>query len=124
MFRRPVKLPAATQAALARVFGDHCASVGLVEHSWRVRWHPRMHATTRRNRIFLRGTVEEFVADPALVLHEYFHVLEQWQPGRLTRWRYLVELLRRGYRANCFEVEARDYVDRNLGRFRRLLAEG
>ncbi len=103
------------------LFGRDAASVRLVECSWRVRWHPRMHATTRRNRIYLRGTIEEFATDPALVLHEYFHVLEQWGPRRLTRWRYLAEWLLRGYQANRFEVEAREYVERNLGRFRRLL---
>ncbi len=115
------QLSAETLAALSRVLGADASVVRLIEHSWRVRWHPRMHATTRRNRIYLRGTVEAFAADPALVLHEYFHVIEQWAPKRLTRWRYLVEWLSRGYQDNRFEVEAREYVDRNLGRFRRLL---
>lgn len=114
-------LPHQIVESLELFFGSEVSSVRLVEHSWRVRWHPRMHATTRRNRIYLRGTIEEFAADPALVLHEYFHVLEQWGPRRLTRWRYLAEWFTRGYQANRFEVEARDYVDRNLGRFRRLL---
>lgn len=80
-----------------------------------------MQATTRRNAIYLRGTIEEFAADPALVLHEYFHVLEQWNPGHLTRMRYLVELLRRGYRANRFELQTREFVDRNLHRFRQFI---
>lgn len=118
---RSVELPREVAAALAQILGPAAASVKLVERSWRVRWHPRMHATTRRNVIYLRGTIEEFAASPALVLHEYFHVLEQWAPGRLTRTRYLLELLRRGYRENRFEVETRAFVDRNLGRFRRLL---
>lgn len=118
---RDPTLCADTLAALSQLLGRDAAVVRLVEHSWRVRWHPRMHATTRRNCIYLRGTVEAFAADPALVLHEYFHVLEQWQPRRLTRWRYLSELFRRGYRDNRFEVQARGYVDRNLGRFCRLL---
>jgi hypothetical protein len=119
--RQTTDLPAAVVSAIAGVLGPAAASVKLVENSWRVRWHPRMHATTRRNVIYLRGTIAEFASDPALVLHEYFHVMEQWAPGRLTRTSYLWELLRRGYQANRFEVETREFVERNLGRFRRLL---
>ena len=120
--RSAVELPPTLRGALEAVLGPACSSVQIVERSWRVRWHPRMHATTRRNRIYIRGTLEEFAADPALVLHEYFHVVRQWAPGELTRTRYLWELLRRGYWANRFEIQTRDFVDRNLGRFRRLIA--
>lgn len=119
--RHTTDLPAPVVSAIAGVLGPAVATVKLVERSWRVRWHPRMHATTRRNVIYLRGTIEEFASDPALVLHEYFHVMEQWAPGRLTRTRYLLELLRRGYQDNRFEVETREFVTRNIGRFRRLL---
>jgi hypothetical protein len=115
-------LPDALRHALLDSLGPDAAGVDLVENSWRVRWHPRMCATTRPNRIYLRGTIEEFACDAELVLHEYFHVLRQWQSRRLTRLRYLWELLRRGYRANQFEVEARDFVAQNLRRFRILIA--
>jgi hypothetical protein len=81
-----------------------------------------MSATTRPNRIYLRGTIEEFTGDAELVLHEYFHVLGQWQTRRLTRIRYLWELALRGYRANRFEVEAREFVEKNLRKFRILIA--
>jgi len=116
-------LPVSLRAAVIRIFGAAAEHVRFVENSWRVRWHPRMHATTRRDRIYLRGTVEEFAGDPALVLHEYFHVVKQWRTGRLTRTTYVWEWLRRGYRANRFEVEARDYVDRHIGRFLLLLRQ-
>ena len=122
MSRSPEGLPVAVQRALDTIFAGRCRQVRIIQRSWRVRWHPRMHATTRRNRIYLRGTIDEFASDPALVLHEYFHVLEQWNPKRLTRWRYLVEYLWRGYMANRFEVETREFVARNLGRFQRLIA--
>jgi hypothetical protein len=114
-------LPVALRGALLSLLGAGVGAVELVERSWRVRWHPRMCATTRRNRIYLRGSVEDFASDPALVLHEYYHVIEQWNRGQLTRSRYLWELLRRGYRANRFEVETREFVARNLGRFQRLI---
>lgn len=116
-------LPDGVLGAVCALLGEAASDIELIEHSWRVRWHPRMHATTRRDRIYLRGTVEEFARDPALVLHEYFHVVEQWRTGRLTRRTYVWEWLLRGYRANRFEVEARDYVDRHIGRFLQMLRQ-
>jgi hypothetical protein len=115
-------LPGALRHALVDSLGPDAENVDLIEHSWRVRWHPRMSATTRPNRIYLRGSIEEFACDAELVLHEYFHVLAQWRPRHLTRLRYLWELVRRGYRANRFEVEAREFVEKNLRRFRILIA--
>lgn len=116
------RLPASVGFALCELFGAAVTGVQLIERSWRVRWHRRALATTRPNRIYLRGTVEEFARDPALVLHEYFHVVHQWGPGRLTRWRYVMEWLKRGYLNNRFEVEARDFEAANQRRFRLLLA--
>ena len=65
---------------------------------------------TRRDRIYLRYDTAHFHARPALVLHEYCHVLRQWNTGRLTLWRYLRECLRHGYWNNPFEVEARAFA--------------
>jgi hypothetical protein len=119
------RLPAAVRSALREVFGGAAAGVELIERSWLVRWHPRALATTRPNRIYLRGTIAEFAefaCDPELVLHEYFHVLNQWAPRRLTRLRYVAEWLRRGYFDNRFEVEAREFETMNQRWFRVLLA--
>lgn len=80
-----------------------------------------MAATTRPNVIFLRGSLAQFAADPALVLHEYFHVIRQWRPRRLTRGGYLLECLRHGYRNNRFECEARDFTAAHLPRMMALL---
>jgi Domain of unknown function (DUF4157) len=115
------RLPAAVRSALQEIFGDDVAGVVLIENSWRVRWHPRAIATTRPNRIYLRGSVAEFARDSGLLLHEYFHVLNQWRPRRLTRLRYVFEWLRRGYFSNRFEVEARDFEAANQRRFRLLV---
>jgi hypothetical protein len=52
----------------------------------------------------------EFVASPELLLHEYHHVLCQWRPGYLTRWRYVAECVRCGYWQNKYEVEAREFA--------------
>jgi len=101
-----VAVPSHIAAALASIFNQPVTSVRVVEHSLYARLHWGARATTRRNRILLRGAASDFWADPELVLHEYFHVLRQWQPRRLTIWRYLVESVRRGYWSNRFEIEA------------------
>lgn len=103
-------MPAGLQRALVELLGEEVADVEIVEHSWYARLHLGARATTRRNRILLRGSAEEFFADPALVLHEYFHVLRQWNAGRLSTVAYLREGLRRGYWANRYERQARRFV--------------
>ncbi len=119
---RRVELPAAWRATLQELFGESVDDVRIYEHARRLMLHGRAIATTRRARIYLRGSAEDFFRDPALVLHEFFHVLRQWRPRELTVTRYLTELLRRGYWDNRFEVEAREFVDDHLHRFRALLS--
>jgi len=118
MFGRRYVLPPPVTGALERVFSVPVGGVVVIERSLYARLHLGMLATTRPNRILLAVTGEQFVADPALVLHEYFHVLRQWGQGRLTRWRYLVESARRGYWDNTYEREARDFTASALPRFR------
>jgi hypothetical protein len=122
MARTRELLPAAERAALERLLGGPVDEVELVERSWYARLHPGARATTRRNRILLRGSAREFFADPDLMLHEYYHVLRQWNRGRLTLWRYLVEWLRRGYRENRYERHARRFAASRLARFERLVS--
>lgn len=109
--------------ALSEVFGQPVGHVRVVEHSLYARLHLGARATTRRARILLAGSAESFWRDPELVLHEYFHVMRQWQSGRLTVLRYLLESLRNGYWRNCYEIEARDFAARNVMNFRRLIRE-
>lgn len=118
---RRYTLPPAMLRALERTFGERVDHVEIVEHSRWARLHPGCSATTRPSRILLAIGGDEFAARPDLVLHEFFHVLRQWQPRRLTRTRYVLESARRGYWENRYEVEAREFVDAELGRFRRLL---
>jgi hypothetical protein len=106
---------------LREIFGEDAGHVRVVERSVYARLHAGARATTRRNRILLRGSAESFWRDPELVLHEYFHVLRQWQPRRLTLFRYVVEWLRRGYWRNRFEVEARDFAALHRERLNRVL---
>lgn len=108
--------------ALQEIFGEPVDHVRVIEHSLYARLHLGARATTRRNRILLRDSAAAFWSDPDLVLHEYFHVLRQWQPRRLTIWRYLIESLRRGYWLNRFEIEAREFAATRAPRLQELLA--
>jgi len=119
---REAQVPEVLARALEHLFGRRVGGVRVIEYAWRTRLHGRAVATTRPGRIYLRGSAREFFANPWLVLHEYCHVLCQWQPGRLTVPRYLLECLRRGYWNNRFEVEAREFADLNVARLLALLA--
>jgi Domain of unknown function (DUF4157) len=121
---RKVTPPPHVRATLARVFGDGVDAVEVIEHSWWVKLHGRAQATTRRRRIYLRGSAADFFEDPVLLLHEYCHVLHQWETRRLSVWRYVLEWFRRGYWDNRFEIEAREFTEDNLHRFRALLSRG
>jgi hypothetical protein len=117
-----VAVPADVSRALERLLGEPVTHVAVIEHSWLARLHARAHATTRRGRIYLRGDAVGFFANPWLVLHEYWHVIRQWQPGTLTVRRYLLECLKRGYWNNRFEVEARAFADAHAAALHALLA--
>jgi hypothetical protein len=112
---RSAPVPREIADVLCDVFGEGAREVKVIEHSWFARLHGAI-ATTRPRRIYLRGSAEDFFADPVLMLHEYCHVLLQWEPGQLTKTRYVWEWLKRGYWANRFEVEARDFARRELSR--------
>jgi hypothetical protein len=111
------------QLALESLFGQRVGHVKVIQYSIYVRFHLRAIATTRPNRIYLRGSGKEFFADGPLVLHEYFHVLRQWATGDLTISAYLMECFRRGYWDNRFEVEAREFTSSEIFRYRSLLAQ-
>lgn len=111
---RNVTLPGSLRTALEAVLGEPVSHVRIIEHSLYARLHLRAIATTRRRRIYLRGSAEDFFDDPWLMLHEYCHVLRQWETGDLTILRYGLECLRNGYWNNRFEVAARAFADRNL----------
>jgi hypothetical protein len=116
-------MPPALRAALVELLGDGVDDVQIVERSWYARLHLGARATTRRNRILLRDTATEFFADPELVLHEYFHVLRQWNRGRLSIASYLAEWLRRGYWRNRYEHQARRFARLRLGALQARLQE-
>jgi hypothetical protein len=121
---RRVAVPEHIRLALEKFFGDGVSRVVVIEHSLFARLHFRITATTRRRRIYLVGAAQGFFANPELMLHEYCHVLKQWEPGHLTTARYISEWMRRGYWDNRFEIEAREFATDNLYRFRAALTRG
>ena len=119
---REAAVPEAVSGALERLLGERVSHVKVIEHSWFARLHGA-YATTRLQRIYLRGSAADFFSNPWLMLHEYCHVLRQWQTGSLTVPRYLLECLRHGYWSNRFEVEARAFADQHAPRLHALLSE-
>ena len=119
---RSATAPASVAAALEDIFGESITHVRVIEHSRYARLHLGARATTRRGRIYLADSAASFWQDPELLLHEYFHVLRQWQVGRLTVMRYLIESARRGYWLNVYEIEARAFAAEHVNRLRHLLA--
>jgi hypothetical protein len=118
---RVAAVPEPVRRALEQLLGESIAPVRVIEYSPLARLHGRALATTRKERIYLRGSAASFFTDPWLMLHEYCHVIRQWQPGTLTVARYLLECLRRGYWNNRFEVEARAFADLHGARLAALL---
>ena len=102
--------PASISIALHEIFGEPIDHIQVIERSFYARLHFGARATTRRGRILLRGPAADFWNDPELILHEYFHVIRQWQPRRLTIWKYLKESARNGYWHNIYEIEARAFA--------------
>jgi hypothetical protein len=110
LFGRRYTLPQPVAAALEQIFEEPVDAVIVIEHSRYAKLHRGLSATTRPSRILLAMSGAEFVASPELLLHEYYHVLCQWQTGYLTRWRYVLEYLRSGYWENRYEQEAREFA--------------
>lgn len=106
-------------AALTKIFGASAAEIEIVEHSRFAKLH-RALATTRRNRIYLACSVERFLRDPHLMLHEYYHVIAQWNVREISVVRYIWESVKRGYWHNRFEVAARKFAQTHLVEFKRL----
>ncbi|ANB16288.1 RHS repeat-associated core domain-containing protein [Dokdonella koreensis] len=126
MFTDPLGLAPASGAmadCLSKIFGESVSSVNVRNKMFVT----NDFVTTRRNSIRLPPTlsVSEFFADQGLVLHEYYHVLRQWNTGQLTRRGYLREVSRSGSWAdgNRFEDAAKAFSEDNLAAFKKCLEE-
>ena len=95
---------------LAGIFGEACDKVELVHKQTE---DPAYSAITRKNKITIYIPCEAFWGSPELVLEEYYHVLRQWNTGKLTKFKYLIEWIKKGYWNNKYEVEARAFASAN-----------
>ncbi|HZP77801.1 MAG TPA: hypothetical protein VFB45_16770 [Pseudolabrys sp.] len=117
-------LPDAQLGALSNIFAvnvEAISGVAIKPDSEFAKMHGDVVATTRFNTIYLAGSGDEFAADHKLLLHEYFHVIRQWNTGELTVGRYVWELLRKGYWRNKYEIAARQFADDYVEAFRQAL---
>nr|WP_254898897.1 RHS repeat-associated core domain-containing protein [Stenotrophomonas sp. NA06056] len=81
--------------------------------------------TTRKNSIRLPPnlSMEEFFEDQKLVLHEYYHVIRQWNAGALSRRAYVAEFMRNGSaQGNKFEGAATAFAGANVSAFNKCIA--
>jgi hypothetical protein len=118
---RAVSPPETVRTSLEVLFDGPVDHIRVFEKSLFARVHGRAIATTRRRSIYLSGSAAEFFDNPWLMLHEYCHVIKQWEPRTLTIPSYVAECLRRGYWNNRFEVEARAFADAHAHRLRAML---
>lgn len=111
--------------ALAIVFDtspEAVRAVVITQHSDFADQHGAL-AVTRVDAIYLAGSGTQFFDRPHLVLHEYYHVLRQWNTGDLTVLRYIGEWIRQGFNYDKikYEIDANRFADQNVQRYRSLL---
>lgn len=80
------------------------------------------YAITQVNSITTRDSCAGFFGYPPIVLEEYYHVLKQWNTGRLTTFGYVLDNIRDGgYEKNRWEVEAKSFAANNLEAFQKCI---
>jgi len=76
------------------------------------------YATTRVNAIYVNDSSEGFLARPLTVLEEFYHVLQQWNTGKMTLMSYAWESMKNGYDNNKYEIEAKTWAKNNAQLYR------
>lgn len=118
-------IPARIARALEQLFHDpelgapDIDAVPVVYRPLFVRSHlaligARYGSVTRPRRIYTNLAAEVFFAHDRHVLHEFYHVIEQWGRGNMTALGYLL-------RARQREREAEQFAEASLERYRELL---
>ena len=85
------------------------------------------YITTRKNKISLPigYSCNQFQSSPFLLLHEFYHVLRQWNTGKLTVSKYIAEWTKNGSgNANKYERAANDFARNNETDLKNCLACG
>lgn len=110
----PIKI----QQCLVEIFGESANDVAVIINRRKLAWHfwPGVAgATTRRGKIFINFTCGQFWRDPKFVLHEYYHVIQQWGVERMSVWGYLARFWIK-------EREARRFAQENLHKLERCMS--
>jgi RHS repeat-associated protein len=108
---------------LEKVFNEPIDNISVTIDEPFVHWHfgddengkPIRGATTRPGKIFINFPCDQFWAAPDLVLHEYYHVVQQWGHDGMSIPGYLLT-----YRKK--EKDAWDFAKRNLEKFKNCLS--
>jgi uncharacterized protein RhaS with RHS repeats len=101
--------PPAQKNCLELLFKQPVGGVKIVTKGPSKKWD----ATTRKNKIIVYGSCEDFFNNPDTVLEEYHHVLRQWNTGRLSRLKYAIAWIKDGY-DNKWERESKAWVKDNI----------
>lgn len=111
-------VPTKIQKCLIEIFGESANDVTIIIDRRKLAWHfwPGIAgATTRRGKIFINFPCGQFWNDPKFVLHEYYHVIQQWGVERMSVWGYLARFWIR-------EREARRFAEQNLHRLQQCMS--
>lgn len=114
-------VPLDVLAALEQVFDEPgLERVAVFYRPWYVQCHLAFiggwtGSVTRPGRIYTNIPEGLFFRLDAHVLHEYYHVVQQWGRERMTPLGYMLECRRR-------ERDARNFAAANVERYRRLRA--
>ena len=112
---------------LTRIFGAPVGQIEVLDNTALPQMFTGNMAFTLPGTIFIPGKCSEFWDDWYLVLHEYYHAVDQWGSGRLTLSSYLAESGyqwirgRDPYSQNRFEREAKDFAIIHRKQFRECL---
>ncbi len=104
---------------LEKILGENVGSVEVNVDSTFARMHG-VYATTRKNAIYVNDTCDGFFGNPFTILEEYYHVLKQWNTGRLTLLGYIAaNIADGGYDKNRWEIEAKTFASNNLEAYKK-----
>jgi RHS repeat-associated protein len=109
------------QACLDKVFNE---PTGGVKIQPKIDPKKGYTATTRKNLIIITIPCDSFLNDSNQVLEEYYHVLQQWNTGRLNKRKYGWEYLKHGYEKNKYEIEAKKFANDHQKEYEKCLSCG
>jgi hypothetical protein len=113
-------IPDDVRRALEVLHGDRSTiGIRVIYRPWYVRLHMavkggRFGSTTRPETIFTNLPEDTFFRADAHVIHEFYHVIEQWRRQNMTRIGYLLTCRRR-------EREAEEFAENKVETYRQAL---